>query len=147
MAGLLGLQAMPQTATTPFGTEPEGQPAWKTHPNRILHGTAGDASTRDYDVVETASSVTIRPGETLACRWYLVSGTFKQVRQRAAKLAPLAAMWMPEKTDTRLPVWMVDGKPSLKGRGNPTFELFASPASGLAPDFAMQDTRGRSFFF
>ena len=129
-----------------FGTEPEGQPAWKRHPNRILHGTAGEASLRDYNVVEAASSITIKPGETLACRWFLVSGTFEQVRQRAAKLAPLATMWMPEPTDTRLKVWMVNGKPSLKGKGNPAFELFAKPAPGLAPVFAMEDTRDGSVF-
>ncbi len=129
-----------------FGTEPEGQPAWKRHPNRILHGTAGEAATRDYNVVEAASSIMIQPGETLACRWFLVSGTFEEVRQRAAELAPLATMWMPESTKARLGVWMVDGKPSLKGEGKAAFELFASPAPGLTPVFAMEDTRDGSVF-
>lgn len=130
-----------------FGQENTAAQPWRRAPSQILHGTAGDPATRDYNVVETSCSVRIQPGETLSVRWFLVAGSFEHTRQRAAELVPNASMWMPAaQNDLLLPVWVKEGKPSKSGEGKPDFHLHAVPAPGMAPMFAMEDTRTGELF-
>jgi len=125
-----------------FGRETEGPQPWKRDGFRIIHGTAGDIATRNYNVVEASCSVRIKPGETLVARWYLLAGPFAEVRKRAETLAKSAGMWMPElDAPGRVPVWLVDGKPAKAGEGTPSFHLYAMPAKGCVPVFLMEDTR------
>jgi hypothetical protein len=130
-----------------FGIESEELPPWKRAPSLILYGTAGEAAVRDYNVVETSSSVKIKPRETLSMRWFLVAGSFDHTRKRAAELASKATMWMPKpETSLRLPVWIKDGKPSKTGEGNPTFHLYATPSPEFVPIFLMENTRNGELF-
>lgn len=125
-----------------FGTEKDGLKPWMRTHSLILHGTADDVATRDYNVVETSCNVRIKPNETLVTRWFLVAGSFEQTRKRAAELVQHAKMWMPEHNDSlHLPVWIKDGKPSRDGEGQPAFHLKAMSGPGLAPIFLMEDTR------
>jgi hypothetical protein len=130
-----------------FGREAEGSRPWKRAAFRILHGTADDIATRDYNVVEASCSVRIQPGETLVVRWYLLAGSFAEVRQRAADLVPHADMWMPESdAPGRVPVWLAEGGPMKTGEGAPAFHLHALPGKGRVPVFLLEDTRSGEVF-
>jgi len=130
-----------------FGRESEGPQPWKRAGFQILHGTAGDIATRDYNVVEASCSVRIEPGETLVARWYLLAGSFADVRKRAEELVKLAEIGMPSlNAPHRVPVWLVNGKPSRVGEGAPSFSLYAVPAKGCVPVFLMEDTRSGEVF-
>jgi hypothetical protein len=130
-----------------FGREAEGSQPWKRAAFHILHGTAGDGATRDYNVVEASCSVRIQPGETLVARWYLLAGPFAEVCKRAENLVAHAGMWMPEsEAPGRVPVWLVEGRPSKTGEGTPAFHLYAMPVKGSVPVFLMEDTRSGEVF-
>jgi len=130
-----------------FGREAEGSQPWKRAAFLILHGTAGDGATRDYNVVEASCSVRIKPGETLVARWFLLAGPFAEVCTRAEGLVPHAEMWMPASDPPgRVPVWLVEGRPSKTGEGTPAFHLYAQPAKGCVPIFLMEDTRSDEVF-
>jgi len=131
-----------------FGKDPltGPLPSWRASRSVLTYGAGGD-SVRDYDVSSVHAAVRLQAGQSIACRWHLVLGSFAQTRTKAAALAAHAGLWMPE-TDSSVitPVWTTGGVPSSTGTGEPDFYLYAQPISGTVPVFAMEDTRtGRIF--
>jgi len=135
-----------------FGSR-DVQPAAKTVslpdlPNRIegsrlfLWGTSGDGKARDYEVAEQATKIKIAHGESLAIRWYLVSGSFAEVRASAARLAKTAFMErLSFKPDTLQSVHVRDGKLNTNGDGERWGAFAAFPADGCVPVFLLTDKK------
>lgn len=136
------------TVAVVFGTDPltGALPGWRTGRSVLTYGVGGDA-VRDYDVSSVHNNIKLQAGQSIACRWHLVLGSFGQVRSKAAALSAYAGLWMPETDATILtPVWTTAGVPSSTGTGEPNYYLYAQPIPGTVPVFAMEDTRtGRIF--
>ena len=130
-----------------FGTEPELRAPGAARPSLVRWGTAGNVEVRDYQVTEQISKPRLEPGGTLAARWFLVSGSFDDVRRRAEELAPEAGVWTPvPDASAAQEIWMSDGRPATTGEGKPAFELHAQPLPGTVPFFLMKDTRSGEIF-
>jgi len=150
--GWIGWTVDPQKIESPtlalvFGRGAEGSRPWIKSHHKILFGTAGDVSTRNYEVVETSCNVDIPPGGSLLVRWYLLVGSLENTAKKAAELAKNAGMWVPA-TDASLlkPVWLADGVPCSRGNGKPELYLHAQPVPGTVPVFTMEDTRTGKIF-
>jgi len=150
--GWIGWTVDPAEKSSPslamvFGREQGPRPAWRRDRSKVLYGTAGEKDGRDYEAVETSCSVNLRPGDSIAVRWYLVAGSFENVRARAAELAPFARMDRPEfDPGAAQPVWMRDGTPSTSGQGEPSFHLYAQPIPGTLPVYTMRDAASGKIF-
>lgn len=108
----------------------------------FLWGTSGDGASRDYEVAEQATKVLVGRGESLAIRWYLVSGNFSEVRTAAAKLASSAFIERVSfKPDAVQSVWVRDGKINTSGDGDRWGGFAASPAEGCVPVFLVKDKK------
>lgn len=117
-------------------------------PNRIegaryfLWGTSGDGRARDYEVAEQATKIKIGQGESVAIRWYLVSGNFAEVRATAAKLAEKAYMErLSFKPDVLQAIHVQNGKMNTNGDGERWGALVALPADGCVPVFLLTDKK------
>ena len=108
----------------------------------FLWGTSGDGAPRDYEVAEQATKVMLGRGESLAIRWYLISGNFSEVRARAAKLGDSAGIEpIAFKADAVQSVWMQDGKINTSGEGECWGGFAAFPAPGCVPVFLVTDKK------
>lgn len=108
----------------------------------FLWGTSGDGASRDYEVAEQATKVLVGRGESLAIRWYLVSGNFSEVRATAAKLVNAALIERVSfKPDAVQSVWVRDGKINTSGDGDRWGGFAASPAEGCVPVFLVKDKK------
>ena len=108
----------------------------------FLWGTSGDGAPRDYEVAEQATKVFVGRGESLAIRWYLVSGNFSEVRTTAAKLANSAFIErIFFKPDAVQSVWVRDGKINTSGEGERWGGFAAYPAEGCVPVFLVKDKK------
>lgn len=108
----------------------------------FLWGTSGDGAQRDYEVAEQATKVLVGRGESLAIRWYLVSGNFSDVRASAAKLASSAFIErISFNSDAVQSVWMRDGKINTSGDGDRWGGFAALPAEGCVPVFLVKNKK------
>ena len=108
----------------------------------FLWGTSGDGAPRDYEVAEQATKVMLGRGESLAIRWYLISGNFSEVRARAAKLGDSAGIEpIAFKADAVQSVWVSDGKVNTSGEGACWGGFAAFPAPGCVPVFLVTDKK------
>lgn len=108
----------------------------------FLWGTSGDGAPRDYEVAEQATKVIVGQGESLAIRWYLISGNFREVRARAAELGTLASIEpIAFKADAVQSVWVQDGKINTSGEGECWGGFAAFPAEGCVPVFLVTDKK------
>jgi hypothetical protein len=131
-----------------FGTEPGRLSDLKKRRSFVRYGTAANVAVRDYQVTAQISKIRLYPGESLAARWYLVIGSFGEVRARAAEMVPHAGVWRPEFNRSALqPVWWSKGAPATAGEGPASFGLFAHPVAGTVPVYSMEDTRSGKHFF
>lgn len=107
----------------------------------IRWGTAGEKG-RDYEVTERISKSRIKPGGSLAVRWYLVAGSFSDVRNAVQPLVSAAGV-KPIRFDAsaKQPVWIQDGTVTTDGEGSPWVELCAFPVEGTVPVFLLEDRR------
>jgi len=125
-----------------FGTDSSERSDWLPIRRFMRFGTAGDTATRNYQAFSAIGFPVIKPGHTVAARWYLVAGGFGVVRSKASALSSHANLWMPETDTSKLtPVWIHNGSPSSTGSGMPSMYLYAQPVPGAVPVFAMEDTR------
>lgn len=130
-----------------FGREEGPRPSWRRGRSKILYGTAGENDSRDYEVVETSCSISLPPGESIALRWFLVTGSFENVRARAAELVPYAQMDKPDPDPgAAQPVWMRDGAPTTSGQDEPALHLYAQPVPGTVPVYSMRDAHTGKIF-
>jgi hypothetical protein len=111
----------------------------------ILWGSAGRDDVRDYQVTEVSGQFGLGRQGSLSIRWYLVSGSFAQVRQRAAELAPYAHVqrkWYG--TDAVQPLFTVNGEVTLentRSEGHRWGSLLSFPVEGASPVFLLVDRR------
>jgi hypothetical protein len=136
------------TLAVVFGKDPltGGLPNWRAGRGVLTYGVGGD-SVRDYDVSSIHATIRLQAGQSLACRWHLVVGSFGQTRIKASNLSSYAGLWMPGTDAAALtPVWTTGGTPASSGTGSPNLYLYAQPVTGTVPVFLMEDTRtGRKF--
>lgn len=114
----------------------------------LLWGDAGRDDVRDYQVTEVSGQFGMGPGGSISIRWYLVSGGFKQVRERSAQLSPHAQIKrISFSPDALQPMWEKDGKISLEeGEGSTRLgDLCAFPARGTIPVFLLKDKRSGKY--
>ena len=108
----------------------------------FLWGTSGDGALRDYEVAEQATKVMVARGDSLAIRWYLVSGNFSEVRATAAKLVDSALIErITFQADAVQSVWVSDGKINTSGEGARWGGFAAYPAEGCVPVFLVRDKK------
>ncbi len=114
----------------------------------ILWGDAGRDDVRDYQVTEVSGQFGMGPGGSVSIRWYLVSGGFKQVRERSAQLAAhahLKRISFPANAHQQL--WHKEGSIMLnKIEGAEKLgSLCAFPAKGTVPVFLLKDKRSGKY--
>ena len=109
---------------------------------KILWGTAGEGKERDYEVSEQVTKITLRPGDSVSLRWYLVTGTFDQVREETRKLSGIAGIRQIEfENDAVQPVWIKKGVINTTGEGKRWGAFAAFPAKGTVPVFLLKDRK------
>ncbi len=109
---------------------------------KILWGTAGKAGERDYEAAEQVTKLALRPGESCSIRWFLISGTFADVRKVASRLSAHAEI-KPITFDAaaRQPVSVQNGRLSTSAGGKRWSEFLAFPVQGSVPVFLLEDKR------
>jgi len=107
-------------------------------------GTAGE-SYRDYEVTERILKIPLNPGDSLAVRWFLIVGSFSEVRNLAKKAADKASVTRPTYESKALqPIWADSSGINTEGSGKIWRELFAFPVPGTVPVFLIEDQRDGS---
>ena len=109
---------------------------------KILWGTAGEGRERDYEVSEQVTKTTLRPGDSVSLRWYLVTGTFDQVREETRRLSGLAGIRQIEfESDAVQSVWIKKGVINTTGEGRRWGAFAAFPAKNTVPVFLLKDRK------
>ena len=109
---------------------------------KILWGTAGEGKERDYEVSEQVTKTTLRPGDSVSLRWYLVTGTFDQVREETRRLSGLAGIRQIEfESNAVQSVWVRKGVINTTGVGKRWGAFAAFPAKDTVPVFLLKDRK------
>ena len=110
---------------------------WKTRPEN---------SFRNYDVIEMIPNMTLRPGESIWYRCFLVVNQHDEANSIAQSLVDDIDYGLIEfsRSDTpRVPVYLIDNKvvENPPAGTKPVTFLFARPVPGSHPVFLMEDTK------
>ena len=140
----------PKSETSPslalvFGSDANDVSKGRRMDEAIRWGKAGSgpgSNIRDYQVTERMGHPVIMPGDSWSIRWYMVSGSFAEVRKHAAKLADKAfiAPQVYENSPVQ-PVWVDQGIVNTEGKGEKWGGLLAFPEKGSVPVFLLVDKR------
>ena len=107
----------------------------------VRWGTAGEAE-RDYEVVERVCKTKLAPGDSLAVRWFLVSGPLDEVCDLANQLEKEAGLReVARGGDVLQPVWADADGLNTSGEGTLWARFHSLPVPGTVPVFLLKDRR------
>lgn len=107
----------------------------------VRWGTAGETQ-RDYEVVERVCKTKLAPGESLAVRWFLVSGPLDEVSNLANQLEKEAGLRdIALGGDVLQPVWADAEGLNTGGEGKIWARFHGLPVPGTVPVFLLKDRR------